>query len=584
MPDDFEKKKWILADGDERLREELAKGLGASSILAQILINRAIDSVDAGKKFLRPELDQLHDPDLLPDMRRAAERIVEAVQAGERIVIYGDYDVDGISATALLMQCLRLPGANVGYYIPERLEEGYGLNVGALRRLRDDGASVVIAVDCGIGALEEAKLAKELGLTLIITDHHEPGPDKPDAYAVIDPKLPGGDYPFTELSGVGVAFKLAWSIGKTFSRSDRVSEEFREFLLRAVALVALGTVADVVPLSGENRVLVKYGLMALDETTSPGIQALLSEAQLKDAPRTARDIAFGLGPRINAAGRLGDPRRAVEMLITDSYGEAAEIAKTLDERNRERQDIGRAILAEAEEKILAEVDLANDRTIVLADAGWHVGVIGIVASKLAEKYYRPTIMLSVDGGVAQGSARSIPEFHLYNGLEACRALLLTFGGHAQAAGLRLSLDKLDEFRSAIQDYVAQKLNDDDLVPKLNIDAEVDLASVNEALASEIERLRPFGHGNREPVLAAYGVKVAGKARRLGSDGKHLSFNTHVDAGPSFRTIAFGMGELADRVEAATDGFDIAFVPKINEWRGHRNVELEIRDIRFKRNA
>ena len=571
------RKKWILPNVDAGLLESLCRTLKVSPVLARVLLNRGVGSIDGARAFLRPELDQLHDPSLLPDMSRAADRIVQAVQSQERIIIYGDYDVDGISATALLLQCLCLAGADVGYYIPERLEEGYGLSIDAIKKLKAEGAEVIVTVDCGVSALEEAKVAADLGLTLIITDHHEPGPARPAAFAVIDPKLEGSRYPFTELSGAGVAFKLAWAIGQAFSQGKKVSGEFREFLLKAVALAGLGTIADVVPLQGENRVLAKFGLEALEVTTNPGIRALIDVARLDQKRLTATHVAFGIAPRINAAGRLGSAARVVELLTTDSYGDAGEMANELDRCNRERQEIGKGILAEVEARIESEVDLDSTRTIVLADANWHFGVIGIVASKIAEKYYRPTIMFSLDGDAAKGSARSIPSFNLYDGLHACSDHLVTFGGHAQAAGVRVRADRLDEFARAFDQHASEMLGEQDLVPTLEIDSEVMLASVNEGLAGEIERLMPFGHHNREPILAASDVSVAGQPRRVGNDGKHLSFYLR-QGSTSFRSIAFGMGELADQLEAQKDGWAIAFVPKINEWNGRRNVELDIRDI------
>jgi len=569
--------QWVLPSVDERQQEELRRGLGISPILARILASRGLSDPDQARAFLRPELDQLHDPSLLPDMTLAAERLTRAVADQERIVIYGDYDVDGITATALLLQCLRLAGADVGYHIPERLDSGYGLKVDALQELKAQGAQVIVTVDCGVSAVAEAAAAADMGLCTIITDHHEPGPERSPAYAVVNPKLPTSQYPFTELSGVGVAFKLAWAIGQSFSGGQRVSDDFREFLLNAMALVALGTVADVVPLRDENRVLVSFGLAALEATTSPGIRAILEVARLEQKRLTATHIAFGIGPRLNAAGRLGSARRAVELLITDSYGDAAAIASELDRCNRERQTVEKGILEQAEAKIAAEVDLDSAHVLVLAEPGWHFGVVGIVASKLAEKHYRPTVMLTIEDDVARGSGRSIPPYHLYDGLGACREFLLSFGGHAQAAGIRLRADRIGEFARALDAHAGQALQPQDFVPSLQVDSEVTLSSVGEPLVRELDRLAPFGHGNRQPVLAASGVSVAGEPRRVGSDGKHL--NCYVRQGDvSMRTIAFGMGEWAEVLRGHPQGWSIAFVPQINEWGGRRSVELEIKDI------
>ncbi len=608
MPD-YTPKKWVTHSVDETLRDELARSLSASRILAQILIQRGIDTPEAGRRFLRPELDQLHEPDALPDIGRAARRLADAAREGERIVIYGDYDVDGVTATALLVQCLRLVGAHADFYIPNRMEEGYGLNADALRQLKEDGAQVVVTVDCGVSAVEEAAAAKELGLTLIITDHHEPGAERPDAFAVIDPKLPDSRYPFKELSGVGVAFKLAWAIGSAFTGGRRVSEEFREFLVRSLALVALGTVADVAPLTDENRVLTHFGLRCLEQTKNPGLRALLEVAGLREGRLKPSDIGFSLGPRLNANGRIADANKVVRLLLSDSYGDALRLAEEIDKRNSERQKIGQKILEEAVQML---GENPSEKVIVLAKKEWHVGVIGAVASRIVEKYHRPTILFGPDSDLKRwkGSARSIPGFNMYRALEASKDFLKSFGGHEMAAGMTIEVElraegtvtikpeseegnalateaeaamaeSISTFRAAIQKHADETLTDDDLTPRLNVDAETSLAAVTEPFVAELERLKPFGRGNPKPVLAAYGVRIAGKPRYLGARGQHARFLVRQGEEPAKPAIAFGMGCLADVLEQKGRRFDIAFTPEFDEWRGERRLQLVIKDIHFR---
>ena len=571
-------RRWILAPRDSGLEERLANGLHISPVLAQLLINRDVRDVESGRAFLQPQLSGLHDPWLLPDMERASDRIRDAIRSGEKIVIYGDYDVDGISATALLLRCLKMAGANVEYYLPDRIEEGYGLNLKAVEKIIADGVQLIVTVDCGVGAMAEADLARSRGVDLIITDHHEPGHQLPNAFALVNPKIPTSRYPFKGLAGVGIAFKLAWALGKSFSAGAKVSEEFKDFLLDAVGLAALGTVADVVPLRDENRVLVKYGLGALEESAAPGIRALIELANLGDRPLDPYVVGFRLAPRLNAAGRLGDAKRSVELLTTESTERAKKIAEELDRENVRRQEIQRKIVDTVRRRIEEEFAGRPPHAIVLADEGWHVGVIGIVASKIAEEFNRPTVLISWDGDVGHGSGRSIENFHLYNALDRCAGMLLSFGGHAQAAGVRLERRNFPKFQEALVEFAQASLTPDDLVPTLHVDGEVMLAMLSRPLVKEIEMLAPLGDGNPAPVLAVSGVTVAGEIRRMGAEGKHISFFAR-QGDTSLRAVGFDKAHLAPALSQPGRLWSIAFAPKINRWNDREDVEMSIEDVK-----
>lgn len=555
----------------------LASELSLSPIMGQLLWNRGFRTRDDAARFLRPSLDHLFEPELMQDMDKAVARISRAIAADEKIVIYGDYDVDGMSATALLYHFFSLLTARVDYFLPRRIEEGYGLNSEPLRRFKSEGASLLVTVDCGIGAVEEAAVARELGLDLVITDHHEPEGALPEAVAVINPKRKDSRYPYRDLAGVGVAFKLAWALARHFSGQRRVTPEFKEFLLNAIGLVALGTIADVVPLTGENRVLVSAGLDALMNSRLPGVRALMNVAGVRDV-LTARDVAFRLAPRLNAAGRLNEPTVGFELLVTESFGRASEIAADLDAKNRRRQAIERKILASARKSLKGVFDVENDRVIVLAGEDWHPGVLGIVASRIAEEFYRPTLLLNLEGEMARGSARSIPPFHIFDALKSCEDLLVSFGGHAQAAGITIASKMIDQLREALE-AAAGELTGEDLTPCVPVDAEVSLCDVTPALISQLDMLEPFGEKNRPPLFVARGVKTAGRLKRVGSDGQHLSFFLR-DSGTAMRAIAFGWGEFRARLEKHPGTVSVAFETQIDTWRGTGEPELVVRDIRL----
>ncbi|HJW86462.1 MAG TPA: single-stranded-DNA-specific exonuclease RecJ [Candidatus Brocadiaceae bacterium] len=572
-------KRWIFSPPNKSLQSEIASKLKISHLLAQVLINRGIIDITSAKNFLQPQIAALGDPSLLPDIEKASIRINEAVRRGEKIVIYGDYDVDGLSATALMYRCLKLVGAQVSYYIPERLEEGYGLNTDAIKKLKEGGADVILTVDCGINACREADVARSFGIDLIITDHHQPGQEIPNAFAVVNPKLKTSQCAFKHFSGVGIAFKLAWAIGQHFSPQRKVSTEFKDFLLSAVGLVALGTIADVVPLLGENRILTKYGLSALQYTEIPGLRALLDIADLSNTNLDAFHVGYRLGPRLNAPGRVGNAGIVVEMLTTTCSERALEIANFLDSENKRRQDIQVDIMVSARKKVMNEINLDETTAIVLADQAWHPGIIGIIASKIVEEFNRPTVMIAIAEDIGHGSARSIPSFHILEALEYCKSKLLSVGGHAQAAGLKIHPDNIDEFRLMLNSTTAQRLSKTDLVPILNIDAEVTLSMLSKALVAELARLSPYGEGNPLPLFAAMNVKVVGQPRRIGSKGQHLSF--YVKQGDvAIRAVAFGRGEQFERLKQNGKTCSLAFAVKINNWMDGENLELEVKDIKF----
>lgn len=576
-------KRWHIYPHDPQRIAALQHAAGIPAVIAQLLISRGICDPGTARLFLDPRLSHLRDPEQLPGCAQASQRIHEALRAGRRIVVYGDYDVDGITGTSLLCQCLRMLGGNVGYYIPHRLEEGYGLNHEAVRRLASEKAELLVTVDCGITSVEQARTARECGLELIVTDHHEPGPGLPDAAAIVHPHLPGQDYPFAGLSGSGVAFKLAWAICQHASGAKKVGERMRNFLLQAVGLAALGTVADVVPLVDENRALVRHGLIAIRESPVLGLECLIQAAGLTDKrPLSSEDVAFTLGPRLNAAGRLGEGRLAVELLTTDRPDRAQELAQYIHQLNERRQSVERSIYLAANKQVKEQFDPENEAALVLADHGWHQGVIGIVAGRLAEKYHRPVILIAWDTlGVKPGlgSARSVPGFNLHAALVACSEHLVTFGGHAAAAGLTIQPDRVDAFRQDFCEYAATHIQAEDRIAELHIDAEAPLSAFTLNVADQIEQLAPFGQCNARPLLCASGITLAEPPRQIGAEGRHLALRLRQHE-VVLRAVAFGGGEWADELAALqAKPLDIAFRPVINTFRGRRSVELHLVDWR-----
>jgi single-stranded-DNA-specific exonuclease len=568
-----------LLPHDPHATERLRAALNVSPALAQLLLNRGVDSADAARTFLHAPLVGLHEPQLLPGVEEAARRVNAAVRAGKRICVYGDYDVDGVTGTTILWRCLQLAGAQADFYVPHRLEEGYGLNADALRTLQRQGVQLLITVDCGIASVAEAKLARELGIELIVTDHHEFQAELPEADVLVHPRLEGSKYPFTGLCGAGVAFKLAWAVAQEFCQARKVSEAFRNFLLESMSLVALATIADVVPLLDENRIFVRHGLKSLKEAPSIGLKALLDSSELtKEKELHADHVGYRLAPRINAVGRLGQARLAVELLACTNEQRAADLARYLATQNEARQKLERRILHEANDLIAAQCDAANDPAFVLASAEWHPGVIGIVAGRLTERYSRPVLMVSLRDPPSQGSGRSIEGLNLKEALTDCAEHLLAYGGHAAAAGFRLDAGQLEPFRRRFLEAVGQRLNGKSRQGTLLLDTEVPLAALTPGLIKGIAALHPHGLGNRSPVFLSTQLQLAGEPKLCGGGDRHLQFRVKQDNGPAVKAIAFDMAERKAELLSAGGQCCLAYTPKRSEYQGMLYTDLHVIDL------
>jgi single-stranded-DNA-specific exonuclease len=573
-------KRWRIANCDPQSIATLQRAAGIPAVVAQLLLTRGIANPDEARQFLDPKLNGLREPAELPGATQAAQLIYEAVQSGKKITIYGDYDADGMTATAILLRCLRLLQANVDYYVPHRIDEGYSLNDEALQSLAEQGTDVVVTVDCGVASVAEAALAHELGLTLVITDHHQLADSRPIAAAIVHPGLPESDYPFDGLCGAAVAFKLAWAICQCASDGKKVTERLKNFLLQAVGYAAIGTVCDVVPLLDENRILVRFGLDTIKAQPTVGLAALLRSTKLSEKKRLeGEDIGYTIGPRLNAAGRMGQAEIAIELLTTEDATRAEKIASYLDELNVQRQSVERSITRAATKQIKATENFENAPAFVLADHQWHAGVIGIVAGRLAEKYHRPVVVIAGDSlGVKPGigSARSVPGFNLHEAFAQCTDLLESHGGHAAAAGLKIQPQNVDAFRTAFCRIAAEALAQAHSSAELLIDGEASLQMLTRQTVEQIESLAPFGHGNSRPVLCASDVRLIGAPKRMGSTGRHLSmtFDQH---GVKMRAVAFGGGDWEDELAKIEGTLTIAFRPVINRWQGRVSVEIHLDD-------
>jgi single-stranded-DNA-specific exonuclease len=576
---DIQKKRWIIHPLMD-YRMQLAKSLKISPLLAQILINRSVTVPQTGYTFLRPKLTQLIRPEQMPGIEPALHRLKQALEYKEKITIYGDYDVDGITGVSILWQILTLLGANVDYYIPHRIDEGYGLNTEAIRYLAKSGTGVLITVDCGICALDSAELAEQLAVDLIITDHHQPQAKLPKAAAIVHPAL-DESYQNQDSAGATVALKLAWALAEEFSRGPRLEPKLREFMLNATSLAAIGTIADIVDLRGENRVLTSYGLKAIPECKLCGIQALIESADLTGQGLDSFHIGFRLAPMLNAAGRMGHARLAVELLTSNSQARSMQIAEYLKQQNIQRQQVERKIFKHACEMIFQlGLNHPDRRSIVLANKDWHSGVLGIVASRTVDKFYRPTIMINTAGenGTAQGSGRSIPGFCLLSAIKACSQHLQNFGGHKMAAGITIKPEKIESFAADLEAYASENLSADDIVATLDIDAMACLAEINWDTINQLKLLGPFGQGNPRPIFATKGVRLASTPRRVGANSEHLQLAI-TDNTNSIRCIGFGMGKLEKKL-LEQEFFNVAYEAQINTYNGASNVELVLTDIQF----
>jgi len=575
-------KQWLFKGHDSAAILALAKQSSIEPVVAQLLLNRGITEHRSIESFLEARFSDLREPELLPGVVAASERIFAAVTAKTPITVYGDYDADGMTGVSILFSCLRLLGAEVQYYVPNRLEDSYGLSCDSIQKLAQRGRKMIISVDCGIGSIQEAELCRELAIELIITDHHRMSDQLPSANFIVHPALPGYDYPFHGLCGAGVAFKLAWAICQHASQAKKVSTALRDFLLQATTLAALGTVADVVPLLDENRIIVRQALKLMHQHAPLGLKALMKQTKL-DQKKTlsAEDIAFTLAPRLNAAGRLGQAQLGIELLTTQDPQRAVALSEYIDRLNGDRESLERSIVLAATKQAKEQFDIENDSALVLAGPGWHLGVIGVVASRLSEKFHRPVVIIGMDSTgqkPSTGSARSQGIIDLHATLQQCREHLLSCGGHAAAAGLRIDESNIAPFRDAFCEAVSSHLAGHKPVASLNIDAESTFKQMNLNTVSTIEKLAPFGASNPRPILVASNVELADPAKAMGSGERHMSVKL-VQYGSAMRAVAFGQAEWIEPLNSHRGQIDVAFRPNINEFNGMRRVELQLLDWR-----
>lgn len=565
-----QRKFWQLSDFDKQLAVKIANETGISPLLASVFACRGIDDPQYISDFLNPSLDKLNDPFLLNDMEIAVERIVRAIENKEKIIIYGDYDVDGVTSTSILYNYLKDSRVEVDYYIPDRFEEGYGLSKTGIERIAAMGTSLVITVDCGTTAFDEIIQLNSMGIDTIITDHHECELQLPEALAVINPCRHDSGYPFRELAGVGVVFKLINALCVRLSRP--------EGHLKYLDMVALGTVADVVPLVGENRTIAKFGLQAIKETSNTGLVVMIKNTGLEEKPISSYSISFILAPRINAAGRMGHAKRAVELFTTDNYEYAEEIFFQLSEDNKKRQEIELKILEEALATIEGNKEIKASKVLVVSGKGWHHGIIGIVAAKITEKYYKPCILVSIEeNGMGRGSCRSIEGFDLVAALMQCRHVLEKFGGHEMAAGITIKADQIEAFAELINSHATAVMKDEDALPKLKVDLAVDKNQLKVDFVKDLELLSPFGAGNNCPVFLYNNLKLS-QIRKVG-EGKHLKLLLE-DEGFYIDAIGFNMGSMADNI-TKKDLLDIVCNLEINNWNSIERMQLILRDIKLK---
>jgi len=563
--------KWVFAEApDSDKVRTLTEQTQLPAEIVRILINRRLDTSDQIESFVNPNLADLFDPFSLAGVQQAVDRVVAALRDQQRIMVYGDYDVDGITSAALMFLVLNRLGAEVSYYLPNRLIEGYGLSEDGINEAVKRKVGLIITVDCGVTAIEEVEYARSKGIDVIITDHHEPGAKLPNAVSIVNPKVCPEECPGQELAGVGVAFKMAQALYRSLGQNDAELEEHLD-------LVALGTAADIAPLIGENRILTKQGIRQIARTNKPGLKSLCFVAGLMGKEITAGQVVFIIAPRINAVGRLGDPELAIRLLTTKDDVAATQIARKLDQENRLRKKLDETTLKQALELVHRECDLTNDRAIVLAAEGWHQGVIGIVASRIVERYHVPTVMIAIEGDEGKGSARSIPSFHLYNAMRECENLLLRFGGHKYAAGLSIGKDKIPEFRDRFKRVASEMLTAEDLVPTLTIDCYLDMDRLDDDFIGRLEQFAPFGPQNTRPVFMTGNVEMVGSPYIVGHN--HLKFRAGKGS-RVFDCIGFNMGDLARKLMAHSGSIDMAYVAERVWWNNSVQLQLRVKDIQM----
>lgn len=562
-------KRWVKKSCDSEAEvNALAEALQVEATIARLLVQRGINSFEEARNFFRPEMSMLHDPFLMKDMDRAVERVELALSRGEKVLIYGDYDVDGTTSVALVYTFFKSRFAGIDYYIPDRYAEGYGISFQGIDFAEANGYSLIIALDCGVKSVDKVDYANRKGIDFIICDHHLPGDKIPEAIAVLDPKRKDCLYPYKELSGCGVGFKLV----QAFSLNNKVDQAELDGLLD---LVVVSIAADIVPVTGENRVLAYFGLKRLNESPRPGIKTILELANVR-RQITITDIVFTIGPRINAAGRIKSGKNAVELLISEHAEFALDPATLLNKHNSDRKDLDTLITREALQMIEGNIDLMQRKTTVVFSPGWHKGVVGIVASRLTEKYYRPTIVLTESNGYVTGSARSVKDYDVYQAIEACSDLLEQFGGHKYAAGLSMKRENLEAFCERFEKVVAQSIAPHLLTPEIEIDAEIELSEITPRFYRIIKQFAPFGPGNMAPVFLTRNVKDNGNARQVGS--AHLKLEIR-ERNPlfTFGAIAFGHADKMPLIDGPKP-FDICYSIEENEWNGVVNLQLNVKDI------
>jgi single-stranded-DNA-specific exonuclease len=571
--------RWTIAPAaDDGLVAQLAKEVNISETLAKVLVTRGITSYELAKEFFRPQFTDLHDPFLMDGMEEAVRRVFLAIERKERVMVFGDYDVDGTNSAAMLTLFLRNTGLETSFYIPDRIKEGYGVSNLAIARAQELGVKLLITIDCGITAVTQIDYAQSIGIDVIICDHHEPGEQIPKAIAVLDPLKPTCKYPFKSLCGCGVGFKMIEAIAR------RQGNE--ESAYQYIDFVTLATTADIVPLIGENRVITKIGLERINSDPRPGIRALIQSSGAQATKINTGQIVFILAPRINAVGRMGDAGRAVDLLMSEDPESAQRMAQVLEDENRNRRKIDEDTFLKAQElaEALMHGDNDNNPAIVLHHEHWHPGVIGIVASRLVEKYYRPTIMLTTVDGVAKGSARSIVGFDIHNALKKVEHKLLQFGGHKYAAGLSVALDKVDEFRQEFNIAVEELMSEEIRTPEIKIDAEISITELTPRFLRILKEFAPFGPGNMRPVFLAKSVELASSPRIVGKD--HLRFRVRHDNN-TFDAIGFGLAHLMEEVNASPKALDLVFSVDEHQWQSRDPVpapaepfpQLKVKDIR-----
>lgn len=552
---------------EQDILNKICKEFNISPITAKVIYNRGLLDSESIKRFLKPQIKDFYNPFLMKDMEKAVERIIKAIEKKEKIIIYGDYDVDGITSTSVLLSYLKEFTSNVDFYIPDRIEEGYGLSLGSIDRIKELEADLIITVDCGITAIDEVEYIKEQGIDIIITDHHECKDVIPNTLAVVNPKQRDCGYPFKDLAGVGVVFKVVQALAQTMDAKDVID--------KYIEIVALGTVADVVPLLDENRIIVRFGLQKIAKTNIVGIKSLIEISGLTGKSITTTSIGYILAPRINAAGRIGNARRGVDLFLSKTKEESDLIAQELDQDNKNRQQTENGILIQALEMVENNSLIEKNKVFILASEGWHHGVIGIVASKISEKYNRPTILISLDGTEGKGSGRSISGFNIFEALMSCSNLLDKFGGHELAVGLSIDKNNIDSFTTAINDYAESVLTQENFLHKVKIDSEVNKNNVGQSLLNELKMLEPHGIGNPSPVFLYNGLKIV-DYKTVGED-KHIRFRME-DDDLYIDGIGFNLGELAPKVDVF-DKVDIACSIESNVWNGVEKIQFNIKDIR-----